>query len=496
MTAQKILFISLITLFVAHDLNALSNLARNDAYPVFSTLDPQSFLYTRERMDMKGLDYGTENFEFLGLSITPYGQTADSGKDYDGRSTDDNHTVPLGDVTGKWAMIPLVFNNGNACVNGTYPCDLSCTLSIALDKLFYRDTPEYQSRYSNYGYNNPAAIAENELCGFFSNTLKYTKRGCRIELAANIRAGFGFTTQASFADINQTLLTRTNGTLSTDAGCHAAPFPTADNINDYLMSQLKNIASEIGYDLSDFHESGVEEVRLNLYWRKAIAVNSNRKGYPKCLLMPFFVASGSFSPKTISPSKIYAVPFGNNGHNAFGFNGGLNLDFFESISVGAEGGMTHFDSRDICGFHVPNSPLQKGLYPFTTTVYYAPGNNWHFSALVGARNFLDNLSVYFQFVVIHHEKDCIRVKECEKECCDGSLMKYYGEPLDCDNKPTPLFLPSVLMDRSMWTAKVGNLAFNYDVSPNISLGFLWQAPLSQRGTYRSSMVMASFNGTY
>jgi hypothetical protein len=482
-TAQKILLISLATIFIAHDLSALSNLARNDAYPVFSTLDPYNFLYKREKMDMKGLDYGTKNFEFLGLSISPYGQTADSGKDYDGTSTDESHTVPLGDVTGKWAMVPMTFNNGNACDDGFYPCDLSCTLSNARQKLFDKWQSNYTEAYNDQNFNNPSALDPAELCGFFSNDLKYTKRGCRLELAANIRGGFGFTTQASFADINQTLLTRTNTTPATGTDCPTVP--AYEDVNKYLMKEITNIAKEAGYDLSDFHESGVEEVRLNLYWRKAIAVNRDRKGYPKCLLMPFFVASGSFSPKTISPHKIYAVPFGNNGHNAYGFSGGLNIDFFESIEFGAEGGLTHFGPRDICNFPIPNSPLQKGLYPFNTTVNYCPGHNWHFATTVAAQRFLENLSVYFQFVIIHHEKDCFQIKDNGQTCCDS------GEKMKLEN-----FTPSTLINRSMWTAKVGNLAFNYDVSPNISLGFLWQAPLAQRGTYRSSMVMASFNGTY
>lgn len=483
MIAKKFLFLGILTGFLAHDLCALSNLARNDAYPVFSTLDPHSFLYKREKMDMKGLDYGTDNFEFMGLTISPFGQTADAGKDYNSTGSGEGNTVPLGDVTGKWAMVPMTFNDGNYCENGVYPCELACTLSTAYKELFNPagDNP-YQKQYDHFGFNNPGAIDPKEECGFFSNELKYTKRGCRMELAANIRAGFGFSTQASFADIKQTLLNRINKT-STET-CESDGYITPDNINKYLMDEINNIAREQGYELSNFHESGVEEVRLNLYWRKAAALNRDRKGYPKCLLIPFFMASGSFSPKTINPHKIYAVPFGNNGHNAYGFSGGLNIDFFESIEVGAEGGLTHFGPRDICGFHVPNSPLQQGLYPFSTTVKYEPGHNWHFAAKVGAEHFLENLSVFFQFIVVHHEKDHICIKDCGQTCCNG-------EPVKLDH-----FHPDVIENRSMWQAKMGNLGINYDVSPNVTLGFLWQAPLSQSGTYRSSTVMASFSGTY
>jgi len=517
------------TLFITHDSFALSNLARNDAYPVFSTLDPHTFLYTREKMEMKGLDCGTDHYEHIGLSITPYGQTADSGKGYDYDGTDTSAiTMPLNDITGRWSMIPMTFNNGSACSNGVYPCDLSCTLSRARNTLFpttaiiYNpQTPDpsqetYSTAYGE-GFNNPNAIDPLEMFGFFSNDLKYTKRGIRFDLEANIGTGFGLSIQAGVADISQILLARRNFTCDVSDTCgfefpgtknallpdelkRTRPFTlvtragddhinefeylTQKKVNTYLMDEVSTIARENYYDIYSFHDTGIEEVRLNLYWRKALEINKDRQGYAKCLLVPFFMLSGSFSPKTINPSKIYAVPFGNNGHNAYGFTGGLNFDFFESIELGGEAGVTHFASRDICGFHVPNSPLQKGLYPFTTTVCYEPGHNWHCAAKIAAQHFLDKLSAFFQFVVVHHERDCIKLKECDQDCTDEKAINING------------FRPDVLERRSSWSTKVGNLGLNYDISPNIVLGFLWQAPLSQRGTYRSSTVMLSFNGTY
>lgn len=532
MIAKKILCISLVTLFIVHDISALSTLARNDAYPVFSTLDPHAFLYTREKMDMKDLDYGTENFERVGLFISCFGQTADMGKDYDSTRTsvcEGSCTVPLGDVTGRWSMIPMTFNNGNACENGLYPCDLSCTLTHARSVLFPAtsgiyadpqnpDNTTYETAYAQ-GFNNPNAIDPNEMFGFFSNELKYTKRGVRLELDANIGMGFGFSIQSGFVDIRQLLLARTNLTCEAASSCgyelknvllpdelqRTRNFTitrdtlrngetratvdnfddlTTDNVNKYLMEELSNIARENCYEITSFHDTGVEEIRLNLYWRKALEINKDRRDYPKFLLVPFFMASGSYSPTTISPSKIFAVPFGNNGHNACGFSGGLNFDFFESLEIGGEAGLTFFGSRDICGFHVPNSPLQKGLYPFTTTVKYKPGHNWHCAAKFAAQHFLDKLSMFFQFVVVHHEQDCIQLKKTPKTCCNGSNVNFCG------------FRPDILEKRSSWSTKVGNLGLNYDLSPNIALGFLWQAPLSQRGTYRSSTVMLSVNGTY
>lgn len=527
MTTKKILLVGLLVGNAAQDLCALSDLARNDAYPVFSTLDPHNFLYTREKMDLKGLDYGANKYESIGLSISPFGQTADLGKELSHSTTGDIMiTVPLGDIQGRWSMIPTVFNNGNACGNGTYPCDLSCTLTAARTALFpetakiYGSDPssgDYSIAYNTEGFNNPNAIDPAQNFGFFSSDLKYTKRGVRLEFDANIMAGFGFSIQAGYADIYQTLIARYNKTCEASCSCdfdlkdvdipdelrHTRAFTvlracddsgktvdnftnlTTDNVNKYLMDEIRNIARESCYDIFSFHDAGVEEVRLNLYWRKALEVNKDRKGFPKLLFIPYMMVSGSFSPMTINPNKIYAAPFGNNGHNAFGFTGGLNFDFFQSLEIGAEGGFTHFNSREICNFHVPNSPLQQGFYPFSTTVNYSPGNNTHFAAKIAAQHFLDKLSMYFQFVIVHHNRDCIQVKDSQCSCgFDGA------------DKEGDSFRPDVLEKRSDWKTKVGNCGLNYDISPNIALGFLWQAPLSQSGTYRSSTVMVSFNGTY
>jgi hypothetical protein len=173
-TTKKILLVGLLVGITAHDLCALSDLARNDAYPVFSTLDPHNFLYTREKMDLKGLDYGTDKFESVGLSISPFGQTACVG--YNQTDTNECSSVcssadapaSVGKLDLRWAMIPTVFNNGDACGNGTYPYDLPCTLTKARNALFpstatiYATNPPnntlYPTAYNTDGFNNPNTI--------------------------------------------------------------------------------------------------------------------------------------------------------------------------------------------------------------------------------------------------------------------------------------------------------------------------------------------------
>ena len=81
--------------------------------------------------------------------------------------------------------------------------------------------------------------------------------------------------------------------------------------------------------------------------------------------------------------------------------------------------------------------------------------------------------MYFEWFVLDHQKDSI-----------------------CLEKPDPAFLPEVLECTTSFKTKLGNVAFNYDLSPNVGVGVLWQIPFSQRNSYRSSTIMAGFNVTF
>jgi hypothetical protein len=83
--------------------------------------------------------------------------------------------------------------------------------------------------------------------------------------------------------------------------------------------------------------------------------------------------------------------------------------------------------------------------------------------------------MHFEWYVLDHQKDHIEVLECD---------------------PEEAFLPEVLECRSTFKVKLGNIALNYDFSPNFNGGLLWQIPFSQRNAYRSSTIMAGINITF
>jgi len=288
---------------------------------------------------------------------------------------------------------------------------------------------------------------------------------------------FGLRIQAGVSSIRQVVEARINTTSFNTEFKPANEEMTIPNINDFLMDQLDNIAAEMGLNIGDVIQTSAEEIRFNLFWRHAWALNEDTNNkWAYFLFIPYFEASGGFSPgKKQSSNLLFAAPFGNNGHPSVGCTAGMNFDFIETIEVGGEIGFTHFFKKHFKNYRVPNSQFQTNLYPFTTNVSIQPGNNWYFNAHIAAYHFVGRLSMHFEWIVVDHKQDKITVTKPD---------------------PNHAFLPGVLEQRSTFKAKLGNIGFNYDVSPNIGLGFLWQIPFSQRNSYRSSTVMAGVNITF
>lgn len=453
---KKLLILGLLTC-VHSAMHPLTSLLKSDPYPVYYSLDPHTFLYQKEKQRLKGYDIEPDRPEYFGIAFSPFGVNADIAKRIDGRD------IEIGNIDGRWDMIALLY--GDLPKGRTLPP----TLLAAQQALFP----------GPYGaqLNDPNLIDPLEIFGFYAFPATYRKRGLRMEIDANLPSDFGLSIQTGFVDICQTVTQRINDTKK------SGTFPDtltcvnqldACNVNKYLMDELKNIAKEICLNICNFHHTSIEEVRLNLYWRHAFTFNKNEEEWPEFLLVPFFQASGSISPGLrVNPDQAFAAGFGNNGFNSAGFNGGVNFDFFDTIEIGAEIGFTHFFKRNCVPLRMPNSIYQSGIFPFSTFANVQPGFNWNFGAKIAAYHFLDKLSMYFQYMLVHHEKDSIKLVECD-----------------------PAFKPCVLEKVSDWKYAVANVGFNYDISPNIILGFFWQAPLMQRRTYKDTTVMFTIWGSY
>lgn len=517
--AYALLILASIALINHVYIQGISSLAKNDPYPMFTTLDPHEFLQTQDKLLLKGM-IDQENYwkEHVSISVSPFSQSARCGKTFCGDSFlgIDNRCVnnpcnrigrpvpiELGDIAGRWNMLALLF--------GPVPQgqELPPLLQEAQTALF--DGPPT--------IDDIAAIDPEQLFGCFSVPLKYKKQGVRFDFEANIYCDLCVGLQIGVADITQCVpqtfvmtttinnTTDRNGTYYDtrrlgfiDLTCSAGdpcdnrpicPIPTSSTtppdcdgtfectdltakaVQCALMNKLAGIADEIGLDIGSFDKTSIEDVRLRLYWRHAYpATRCNDSANP--LVIPYFLLEGSLATgKKAQPYKAFSLPFGNNGSNSIAFTGGVNFDLPETVEFGMEAGFTHFFKEDFCDFRVPTFEGQTGIFPFSTAVSVQPGNNWHFAAKMSAYHFLECLSFWFQYVIVHHQRDNI-----------------------CLKNPDPAFLPHVLEERSAFQSQLGNFALNYDITPYISIGFLWQAPFVQRNSYRSTTYLFSVNSFF
>lgn len=428
-----------------------ATLTTSDPYPLYTTLDPQTYLYTHDKTILKGLTPQTRHSPLIGISITPFGINADKAKGPCGGE------IEIGDLDGRWSMVPLLF--------GSVPQGqiLPPTLQAARAALFPGVVGPIE---------DATAIDPNQLVGFFSVPIEYRKRGLRIQLETQITCNLGLSLQTGFSEISQCAnfldLTDSNTFACSNANL------TQCNVEDYLMYPLKQIANEIGLNIDNFLKLSIEDIRLGAYWRHAHVVNRHNLDYPEFLCIPFLAVNGSFATGKPKPgSQAFAVPFGNNGHNAIGGKGGINLDFVETIEIGGEVGFTHFFQKSFDNYRIPTSEYQQGIYPFSTSACVQPGMTWFMGAKMNAYHFLHHLSFWAEYMYIDHRRDCLTLK--------------------C---PDPAFDPEYPTKRTSWKVQQLTTAFNYDISPNMSLGFLWQAPTAQRNAYRASTLLFSFSATW
>lgn len=464
--------------------------SRYDPYPMYTSLDPHYFLYQYNKDKLKKVVSIKEKPEWFCISISPFGQNATCAKPHFKEScaqliaeqlnpstqgSDSN--IEIGDLDGRWGMIGLLMGPIPNCRI------LPPSLIAARECLFPNaalDTP----------LNEPNAIDPAKKFGFFSIPIDYHKRGIRFEMEALLSTDVGVTLKLGVADICQTAkrpfdnltCTAMQPCQTSQATPLTVPFDpnnpnlTVTNVDQVLMFNSKTIAKEIGLDIDNFHKVSAEDLRVGLFWRHAYPMNFNRLHpcFEEFLLYPFVHIEGSIPLGQDRPrNHAFALSFGSQDHAALGITGGLNFDFTETIEFGAEAGVSHFFCRDFCNVPMPTSDCQSGIYPFQTDVSIQPGNNAHFCADMMAYHFIGCLSFYFQYVIVRHEPDCI-----------------------CLKKPDCAFRPDLLEKRSDWTSQMANIGFNYDITPYISLGFLWQAPVSQRGAYRSTTVLFTFTAAY
>jgi hypothetical protein len=491
-------FLTVVIFLAYQGIDSISNLTKNDPYPVFTTADPHNFLLVRARQEYKGYElYGKPDWrpynrlEKYQFSATGYRQSATYGRNVD------CNIVPLGDLTGRWNVLGLFFPeaDGNDDI-----------LNQLLDALDITDA-EQESCFNPAGINlaDPTQNDIRKEFGFFSVPIKYRKFGARFDMQFDLFCDFMFQIQTGVAEIKQTasfldLTCTATGLNCPGNGCNGlTPCVEGEDAScivesccidifdcackrltiDKIMKEFDCIITPtLNLCAANYYETSAEDTRMMLTWRRLFEINRNRPGWAHFLFMPWMTANVSApTGKKVPANFLFALPTGNNGHWGYGFDLGFAIDFVETVEIAFEGSMTKWNSRCYCYYPVPTNCLQSGVYPRQATVCIEPGTNWNFGATLAAYHFVDRLSVWIQYVIVSHKEDCFK------------RFETVGYPESNIDKMK-------LVENSKWEVQLFNVGFNYDISPNMALGALWQAPFKQRNAYRSTTVMGSFIVTF
>lgn len=327
--------------------------------------------------------------------------------------------------------------------------------------------------------------------GAFSTLLTYQKAGFRWELNFDFSDDIGVIVRGGLCQITQRASAAESLSDQTVAGRQSPiyqylniPSTSTTQVSSTLAPPIFNewvsnnvddlLASTTGvdYNIATFCETGIEDMQFLGFVRHPFIlhpVDTNK--HTSIILTPYLIL-GCTAP--IAPvkdySKLYALPFGNNGHASFGGVVGLMFEFAKAIELGFEFGATGFFENIIDAVPCPNHELQRVLYPYRQNVKYSPGFNGQFAAILNAYDFTHNISFSLKYNFVQHNQDTITLVTASS-----------------------YFFPEMLEQLSIWNSQMITGALTFELQPSIYLSFAWQGALTQKNAYCSNTVMTSLS---
>lgn len=512
---------------INHEILSLSFLSKNDPYPMYSSVyDPYLTNWTKDWIGCYGVDIPCER-ESFGMSITPFWQTANSGRTFT------HEKVFLGNLCGDWNMLGLEYGplpeglDINNTQLGDAKVDIFSDLFLELrpsgpERCCPNPTNVIISDQSNEDYLLTDSFQN---VGYFAVPIKYRKIGVRLEISVQPWEDFGLTLQGSISEIRQSVsdLIDLTGTavsknqvpeeflkdipsVDFNPKPHRCTYTFSETDSTTPYDQIQQnlmethnahlIFKQLGLDDCNFEETGFEDARLFAWWRHPYIINQfkDENEWPLFILIP----SAQFNVvlpcgKKMNRSLLYSLPFGNDGHTSIGFDVGLAFDFIRTIEIAFLAGMMHFFPRNVSKYRLPTSSIQSGIFPFATDVKVQPGNNFNFVATMSARRFLDKLSAHVEWVFVKHETDELTLLNPDQKFNAG----FVGCPLEASTiTAKEAFLVEDAECCTKFVSQFVNAALNYDISPNMTLGLMAQFPVAQRNAYRSTTFLGTFRVTF
>ncbi len=265
--------------------------------------------------------------------------------------------------------------------------------------------------------------------------------------------------------------------------CLTFPADAKRIVIEYIMRQRQLIDKYLGINSLKYDHVGMEDFRIYLFWRRVFVINQESELYPRLLFTPFVEAGAALPLDTqFTTNKFFGIPVGNNSHVSTGATFGGTLDFLDVIDFIFQVGFTKFFSREYCNYRLPTHEKESGIYPYTADIKRTPGTTWFTGFGFNAYRFIDNLSLWLEYLIVKHRQDDIHV--CKSYIPTTSI--YYNQG----------FLVKEYEAQTRWGSQFVNVGFNYDLADDFSLGFLWQVASRERNAFRPTTVMGTISFIY
>lgn len=512
----------------------LANLTKNDPYPLYSAVYPYDFLARREKIEAFYRHHELYEEDRFRVSISPFFQRARCATDLHGIRSE------IGDLPNGIGM-----NFGALFFDPVVANQLQQLLGINATVTDMASTSTSEQACFNL-FRDPTKTDTRKQFGFVSTPIIYKKFGIRLDseilIIDTCFDAVGLKLQTGLVDVRQTVTSYSDLTCSAtglncpsfnpnctqESCCIAFTCDCKRLMIGKITSQKNVIAKFLGIDLcQNYHRIGLEDIRIGLYWRHIYNLNPEEfNEWPRVLFVPFLqIATGIPMAPRVESSQVWGVPIGNNGHTSVGGSAGFTLDFLDTIDIAFEAGATHFFKQKYCNLPLPTNKLESIIHPYKADVFIKPGVTWFITATMHAFHFVDNLSVWVQYLRVDHKQD--KIVLCsgnippnsafspENPLIATGIIPNVSLPFALPENPTPIerntlaplsFLPpgdrgrGFLIEESecvtKWESEFLNVGFTYDISPYVNIGVAFQIPLKQRNAYRSGTIIGSITMVY
>lgn len=486
------------------------------------------------------------------FTITPYYQSASGARNKDGIK------VPLGDRLGQWNMMALFYGFDaspiekkfdlrgkrlafpvtalNKGVLDTRPKNGDTPGALAKAKTNYPNLfNAFQAIFNNgapastgsvtlrdnvtllAGINAPASLVPTQ--GIISVPLKFEKVGARTECVLNLTKQISVMIQSGFADYKQSAASYNDQTIS----------DTAIQLTLTTTSALKLVAQDLGINLTRVANSGFEDTNVKIAFSKECPFRDD-KNELMVTINPW-LAVGAWIPtaKKKCQDNPYSLALGNDGFFGLSFEGALNFDFPELLTLGFGAGISVFQKQTLFDQRCPSDQRQAGLIPWKTDMYKRLGAAWNFNISLQSRNFIDKLSFYADYTFAKKERDEIELTNANTTPHIPYALQVAvpftgggGIPLAENFSPTgvptgldlslndddvpvyepqqypinTLFCPEKLQEESEWKAQTVNCGLIYDITKDLSFGLGFITHFAGLRVYKTHTFMGSLNLTF